>query len=190
MVPCVHVLLCITFCPYCNHLDGEERAGRFTLFVFLVYCDCYGCGCSLRCCWCDCDISWSCSHAFYSCVALRQQAVTLFLFNLCFFLKLSKIPPCNSWYYDIILTFYTINRPGADFCMSLSIWTGTTYLPDKGWLQELNPEVFCVIGRHFVLSKCSSKCSVGRNLYMYTMSHNGNKIMRENMHDVHLLLFF
>ena len=25
---------------------------------------------------------------------------------------------------------------------------------------------------------------------MYTMSHNGNKIMRENMHDIHLLLFF
>ena len=27
--------------------------------------------------------------------------------------------------------------------------------------------------------------------YMYTVSHNGNiKIMRENMHDVHLLPFF
>ena len=25
---------------------------------------------------------------------------------------------------------------------------------------------------------------------MYTMSHNGNKIMRENMHDIHLLLLF
>ena len=25
---------------------------------------------------------------------------------------------------------------------------------------------------------------------MYTMSHNDNKIMREYMHDVHILLFF
>ena len=26
---------------FCNHLDGEERAGCFTLFVFLVSRDCY-----------------------------------------------------------------------------------------------------------------------------------------------------
>ena len=30
--------LCIF--QFCNHLDGEERAGRLTLFVFLVSCDC------------------------------------------------------------------------------------------------------------------------------------------------------
>ena len=32
------VLLCITLCQFwfCDHLDGEERAGCFTLFVFLV----------------------------------------------------------------------------------------------------------------------------------------------------------
>ena len=31
-------LVCVTLCPYlfCNHLDGEERAGCFALFVFLV----------------------------------------------------------------------------------------------------------------------------------------------------------
>ena len=42
-----------------------------------------------------------------------------------------EIQPCNCWYYDIILTFYVINRPGADFYMSLSIGTGTAYLPDQ-----------------------------------------------------------
>ena len=25
---------------FCNHVDGEERAGRFALFVFLVSRDC------------------------------------------------------------------------------------------------------------------------------------------------------
>ena len=35
------VLLCVTLCPFfCNHLDGEERAGCFALFVFLVFFDC------------------------------------------------------------------------------------------------------------------------------------------------------
>ena len=35
-------VFCITLCPFwiCNHLDGEERAGCFALFVFLVSCDC------------------------------------------------------------------------------------------------------------------------------------------------------
>ena len=56
-------------------------------------------------------------------------------------------------------------------------------------MQKHNPEVFCNIARYFVLSNYSSKYSVGRDLYMYTMLHNGNK-MRENMHDVHLLLLF
>ena len=34
----VFVLLCITLYPYefCNHLDEEERAGCFALFVFLM----------------------------------------------------------------------------------------------------------------------------------------------------------
>ena len=36
------VLLCVTLCPFwfCNHLDGEERAGCFALFVLLLSCDC------------------------------------------------------------------------------------------------------------------------------------------------------
>ena len=31
-------LLCVTLCTFqfCNHLDGEDRAGYFALFVFLV----------------------------------------------------------------------------------------------------------------------------------------------------------
>ena len=35
----VFVLLCITLCfvlVFCNHLDEEERAGRFALIVFLM----------------------------------------------------------------------------------------------------------------------------------------------------------
>ena len=37
-----YVLLYVTSCPFkfCNHLDGEEKAGCFTQFVFLVSCDC------------------------------------------------------------------------------------------------------------------------------------------------------
>ena len=32
----------ITLCPFwfCNHIDGEERASYFALFVFLVSRDC------------------------------------------------------------------------------------------------------------------------------------------------------
>ena len=38
----VFVLLCITLCPFwfCNHPDGEERAGCFALIVFLMSCEC------------------------------------------------------------------------------------------------------------------------------------------------------
>ena len=95
-----------------------------------------------------------------------------------------EIKPCNWLYYDVILTFYAINRPGAYFCMSLSICTDTAYLSDQVCMQKHNPEVFCHIARHFVLSNCSSKFSVGRDLYMYLMLHNGNKIMRENRNGV------
>ena len=39
----VYVLLCVILCPLylCNHLDEEERAGCFALFVFLVSHDCW-----------------------------------------------------------------------------------------------------------------------------------------------------
>ena len=57
-------------------------------------------------------------------------------------------------------------------------------------MQKHNSEVFCDIAKHFVLSNCSSKFSVGRDLYMYPTLHNGNKLMRENRHDVRLLLLF
>ena len=100
-----------------------------------------------------------------------------------------EIQPWKCWYFDIILTVYVINRPGADFYMSLRILTGTAYLADQCWLQKHNPEVFCDIARQLVLSNCSSKFSVGCDLYMYPTLHNGYKIMRENRHDVRLLLF-
>ena len=37
-----YLLLCVTLCPFwfCYHLDREERAGCFALFVFLVSRDC------------------------------------------------------------------------------------------------------------------------------------------------------
>ena len=37
-----YVLLYVTLYPFqfCNHLEGEERAGCFASFVFLVYHDC------------------------------------------------------------------------------------------------------------------------------------------------------
>ena len=57
-------------------------------------------------------------------------------------------------------------------------------------MQKHNPEVFCNISKHFILSNCSSKFSVGRDLYMYPTLRIGNKIMRENRHDVGLLLLF
>ena len=57
-------------------------------------------------------------------------------------------------------------------------------------MQKHNLEVFCDVAKHFVLSNCSSKFSVGCDLYMYPTLHNGNKIMRENRHDVRLLLLF
>ena len=38
----IFVLVCITLCPFlfCKHLDEEERAGCFALFVLLVSCYC------------------------------------------------------------------------------------------------------------------------------------------------------
>ena len=35
-------LMCVTLCPlwFCNHLDGEERASCFALFVLLVSRNC------------------------------------------------------------------------------------------------------------------------------------------------------
>ena len=37
------VLLCVALFAFwfCHHLDGEERAGCFALFVFLVSPDCF-----------------------------------------------------------------------------------------------------------------------------------------------------
>ena len=45
----VLVLLYSTLCPFlfCSHLGGEERAGCFTLFVYLMSCDCC-CSVALR----------------------------------------------------------------------------------------------------------------------------------------------
>ena len=74
VTPIVGFSYCSMFCcallyvhSVFNHLDGEERAGCFTLFVFLVSRDCCvafphdATGLSAVC---DCDISWSYSLTF------------------------------------------------------------------------------------------------------------------------------
>ena len=65
-----YVLLCVTLCPFwfCNQLDGEERAGWFAEFVFLVSRNC--CVVLPRsamglCAVCDCGISWSYSLTIF-----------------------------------------------------------------------------------------------------------------------------
>ena len=52
---------------FCNHIDGDERAGCFTLFVFLVSCAWYVALPQGAVEWypvCDCGISWLYSLAF------------------------------------------------------------------------------------------------------------------------------
>ena len=56
------------------------------------------------------------------------------------------------------------NSPGADFCTGLSFCLGTTYLPEKVWLQKCNPEVVCNTPRYVVQSNCGSSFAVGRHL--------------------------
>ena len=75
----------------------------------------------------------------------------------------------------IFLTLVPVNKiklvhtysPGADFCTGLSFWLGTTYLPEKVWLQKCNPEVFCNTPRYVVQSNCGSSFAVGRHLWTY-----------------------
>ena len=56
---------------FCNHLDLEERAGCFSMFVFLVFCDCCvtlppsDMGLSAVC---DSGISWSYSLTISECI--------------------------------------------------------------------------------------------------------------------------
>ena len=65
----LYVLLYVTLCPFefCNHLDGEERAGCFALFVFLVsrdFCAALPNGAMGLSAVCDCGISGSYSLFF------------------------------------------------------------------------------------------------------------------------------
>ena len=68
--PCFVIQYFVSFL-FCNHLDGEEKAGCFTLTVFLVTCDsqCFvalphgAVGSSAVC---DCCITLSYSLAFYT----------------------------------------------------------------------------------------------------------------------------
>ena len=62
IVICMVVRAFMSILVFFNHLDGEERAGCFSLFVFLVSRDCCVAvpratvGLSAVC---DCGISWS-----------------------------------------------------------------------------------------------------------------------------------
>ena len=77
---CFMFCLCVTLCPFqfCNHLDGEKRAGCFAKFVFLVSHDC--------------------------CVALPDHTMWYFLiiltYFLCYDLKLvyDDFMPCYFWH--------------------------------------------------------------------------------------------
>ena len=95
-----YVLLCVTLCPYwfCNHLDGEEGAGFFTLFVFLVSRDCCvalphdASGLSAVC---DCSISWSYS---LSTLALLDAPAWLFLRCICAYAICTEISCTYSYF--------------------------------------------------------------------------------------------
>ena len=51
-----YVLLCVTLCPwFCDHLDGEERAGCFAWFFFLVFR-----GCCVALVWLFLAMPWVC----------------------------------------------------------------------------------------------------------------------------------
>ena len=55
-----YVLLCVNLCPFqfCNHLDGEERAGCFALSSWcLVIAEALPRGDKVLSAVCDCDIS-------------------------------------------------------------------------------------------------------------------------------------
>ena len=67
----------------CNHLDGEDRAGCFTLIAFLVSCDCYypvalPHGAAGRPTLCDCGIPEH-THLLFCPVICRALCVVLFL---------------------------------------------------------------------------------------------------------------
>ena len=77
-----YILLCVTLCLslFCNHLDGEERAGWFALFAFLVSRDCCvalpndAMGLSAVY---DCGISWSYSLTILESMAARTAHRTI-----------------------------------------------------------------------------------------------------------------
>ena len=60
----VFALLSVALCPFlfCNHIEEEEKAGRFAIFVLQMYC-CHKCSVALphgAVGWsavCDCGIS-------------------------------------------------------------------------------------------------------------------------------------
>ena len=57
--------------------------------------------------------------------------------------------------------------PGADFYTGLSFWPGTTYLPEKVWLQKCNHGVFCNTPRYVVQLHLGSSFAVWRHLWPY-----------------------
>ena len=89
-----------------------------------------------------------------------------------------------SWSFDLQ------NSPGADFCTCLSFWLGTTYLPEKVWLQKCSPGVFCNTPRYVVQLNCGSSFAVGRHLWTYPTLNQAKANWEENTPHVQPLLPF
>ena len=73
----------------------------------------------------------------------------------------------NMSYHILTWSQPNSDSPGAGFCTGLSFWLGTTYLPEKVWLQKCNPGIFCNTPRYFAQSNCGSSFAVGRHLWTY-----------------------
>ena len=80
------------------------------------------------------------------------------------------------------------SSPGADFCTGLSFWLGTTYLPEKVWLQKCNPGVFCNTARYVAQLNCGSSFAVGRHLWTYPTLNEAWVNWEENTPHVQPLL--
>ena len=76
------VIQCLVSCLALNHLDEEERAGYFTLIVFLMFCDCYSVLCVfLTLPWVDLQcvivIFPDQTHLLFTCVALAEAGLVV-----------------------------------------------------------------------------------------------------------------
>ena len=103
-------MLYVTLCPflYCNHLDGEEKAGCFALFVLIVSRDGWAAlprGAVGLSAVCDFGISWSYSLIFFIEFMLPLQCKN---FVLVFFTFGTKFLPLLVGALSLVLFCYTV----------------------------------------------------------------------------------